>query len=210
MGRASSKPQTSSGPHGLGLSSRDEMASSAAASAELALFTGEQIKRRVQRIGSQITEDYDGMELLLVGVLKGGATFTVDLARAIELPLAMDWVAVSRYGRGSIGGEPSLLKDVSEDVAGRNVLIVEDIVDTGVTLFWLMNHIWAKSPASVHCCVLLRKPHAVERMVEPKYVGFDIFVHWVAGYGIDYAERYRNLGDIHEVRIADSSAGVDV
>ncbi|OKK04746.1 hypothetical protein AMK26_15715 [Streptomyces sp. CB03234] len=165
------------------------------------LFTREQIRDRVRGLGAEITRDYRGRDLVVIGVLKGAAAFTVDLARAIDLPLAMDWAAVSTYGRGSTAGEPRLLKDVGEDLTGRDVLVVEDILDTGTTLAWLLARFREQSPASLHCCVLLRKPHAVAKPVEPRYVGFDITEHWVAGYGIDYAERHRNIEDIHEVRL---------
>ncbi|MDF2434657.1 MAG: hypoxanthine phosphoribosyltransferase [Mucilaginibacter sp.] len=163
------------------------------------LLTRQEIWERVSQIGAQITGDYRGRDLVVVGVLKGAAAFTVDLARAIDLPLAMDWVAVSTYGSGSTAGTPRLLKNITEPVSGRDILIVEDILDTGVTLDWLMTRLRELGPASVECCVLLRKPHAVLKPVRPRYIGFDITQHWVAGYGIDYAERYRNLGDIHEV-----------
>jgi hypoxanthine phosphoribosyltransferase len=139
--------------------------------------------------------------LCLIGVLKGADTFTVDLARAIDLPVVMDWAAVSTYGRGSTAGTPRLLKDIGEELTGRDVLIVEDNVDTGSTLSWLMARLWERATTSVNCCVLLRKPHAVAKPVEPRYVGFDITEHWGAGYGIDYAERHRNLRDIHKVRL---------
>ncbi|MEU0118102.1 hypoxanthine phosphoribosyltransferase [Streptomyces bobili] len=163
------------------------------------LFTSRRIARRVQQLGAEITRDHQGRDLVLVGVLKGAAAFTVDLARAVDLPVVMDWAAVSTYGRGSAPGTPRLLKDVDEDLAGRDVLVVEDILDTGTTLSWLMDRLRERSPASVNCCVLLRKPHALVEPVRPRYVGFDLTQHWVAGYGIDYAERHRNLGDIHEV-----------
>ncbi|MER5968489.1 hypoxanthine phosphoribosyltransferase [Streptomyces sp. NPDC002055] len=165
------------------------------------LFPRERIAERVRQLGAEITRDYRDRPPVVVGVLKGAAAFTVDLGRAIDLPITMDWVAVSTYGRGSTAGEPRLLKDIDEDLTGRDVLFVEDILDTGTTLAWLMARCRERAPASVHCCVLLRKPHAVTKPVVPRYVGFDISQHWVAGYGIDYAERHRNLRDIHEVRL---------
>ncbi|WP_437278217.1 hypoxanthine phosphoribosyltransferase [Sorangium sp. So ce375] len=163
------------------------------------LFTEKQIRRRVQQMGADVTRDYAACDLMVVGVLKGAATFTVDLTRAINLPVTIDWVAASTYGRGTTPGTPRLLKDLEEDVSNRDVLVVEDILDSGVTLSWLMNRIRDRSPASVHCCVLLRKTCPLAVSVQPRYVGFDITAHWVAGYGIDYAERYRNLGDLYEV-----------
>jgi hypoxanthine phosphoribosyltransferase len=165
------------------------------------MLTSHQIANRVRQLGTEITRDYQGRDLVIIGVLKGAATFTVDLARAIDLPVVMDWAAVSTYGRGSTAGTPRLLKDIGEELTGRDVLIVEDILDTGTTLSWLMARLRERAPASVNCCVLLRKPHAVAKPAEPRYIGFDITEHWVAGYGIDYAERHRNLGDIHEVRL---------
>ncbi|MET9504243.1 hypoxanthine phosphoribosyltransferase [Streptomyces sp. NPDC006622] len=170
------------------------------------LLTDRQIADRVRQLGAEITRDYQGRDLVIVGVLKGAAAFTVDLARAVDLPVAMDWVAVSTYGRGSTPGTPRLLKDVGEDLAGRDVLVVEDILDTGTTLSWLMARLRERSPASVNCCVLLRKPHALTEPVEPRYAGFDIAEHWVAGYGIDYAERHRNLGGIHEVLLPSAAS----
>ncbi|MFD5076481.1 hypoxanthine phosphoribosyltransferase [Streptomyces sp. NPDC058371] len=165
------------------------------------MFTSEQISARVQQLGAEITRDYRGRELVVIGVLKGAAAFTVDLARAIDLPIVMDWVAVSTYGKGSALGTPRMLKDIGEDLTGRDVLVLEDILDTGTTLSWLMAQFREQSPASLHCCVLLRKPRAVAKPVEPRYVGFDITEHWVAGYGIDYAERHRNLNEIHAVNL---------
>lgn len=165
------------------------------------MFTRDQIGERVAQLGAEITRDYQGREVVVIGVLKGAAAFTVDLARSIELPVVMDWAAVSTYGKGSTPGAPRMLKDVGEELTGRDVLVVEDILDTGTTLSWLLDRFRAQSPASLECCVLLRKPHAVAKPVEPRYVGFDISEHWVAGYGIDYAERHRNLTDIHEVSL---------
>ncbi|MFD5476275.1 hypoxanthine phosphoribosyltransferase [Streptomyces hawaiiensis] len=165
------------------------------------MLTSRQIDVRVQQLGAEITRDYRDRDLVIIGVLKGAAAFTVDLARAVDLPVVMDWAAVSTYGRGSTAGEPQLLKDIGEELTGRDVLVVEDILDTGTTLSWLMARLRGQDPASVNCCVLLRKPHAVAELVEPRYVGFDITEHWVAGYGIDYAERHRNLRDIYEVRL---------
>lgn len=169
------------------------------------LFSSQKISRRISEIGAEITEDYSGRRLVIVGILKGAATFTVDLARAVSLPLTMDWAAISRYGKGSVGGTIRVLKDIHEDVEGADVLVVEDILDTGLTLQYVMNLIQRRSPASVNCCVLLRKPHAVTVPVVPRYVGFDIAVDWVAGYGIDYAERHRNLPEIYEVRLPQRS-----
>lgn len=166
------------------------------------LFTRQQLDSRVRRLGGEITADYRGGNLLVVGVLKSAATFTTDLVRSIDLPITMDWVSVSTYGRGITPGVPRLRKDVEEDMTGRDVLIVDDMLDTGATLSGLLSRFRERSPASVNICVLLRKLTPVRKPVAPRYVGFDITAHWVAGYGIDYAERHRNLSDIHEVRLS--------
>jgi hypoxanthine phosphoribosyltransferase len=160
------------------------------------------LRGRVQELGHQITGDYAGKEPLVVGVLKGAATFTTDLVRHIALPVTMDWVWISTYGRGSTAGQRRVRADITEAVAGRDVIVVEDILDTGGTLSWLVDRIGTHSPSSVECCVLLRKPNTAGHLVYPRYVGFDVDVHWVAGYGIDYAEQWRNRTEISEVRIA--------
>lgn len=164
------------------------------------LVTEAVIGRRVAELGASVTEDYAGKDLVLVGVLSGGAVFTADLARSVNLPLELDWIAVSSYGDGSSSsGRVRLVKDVEADLAGRHVLVVDDILDTGVTLAWLLEHFRARRPASLHACVLLRKPEAVLEPVRPRYVGLDIEPVFVAGYGIDYAGRYRNLRSVHKV-----------
>jgi hypoxanthine phosphoribosyltransferase len=165
------------------------------------LLTECQLQERVRDLALRITEDYRGEELVVVGLLKGAVMFTADLAREISLPLVMDWMAISTYGSGTVAGQPRLLKDLSVSLHGRNVLIVEDILDTGVTLDWLTKRLETLSPRSLHCCVLLRKPYAITKPIVPRYVGFDITTEWVAGYGIDYAERYRNLRQIYEVQL---------
>jgi hypoxanthine phosphoribosyltransferase len=165
------------------------------------LFTEDRLLQRVRELGEQITRDYLGEEVVVIGLLKGASMFTVDLVREIQLPILMDWFAVSTYGLGSTPGEPRMLKDVDLELAGRNVLIVEDILDTGRTLHWLLERLKKSSPKTLNCCVLLRKPHAVVKAVSPRYVGFDIEENWIAGYGIDYAERHRNLREIYEVRL---------
>lgn len=163
------------------------------------LLTASRLRDRVRELGQEITRDYTDKDLVLLGVLNGAAFFTVDLARAIHLPLQMDWVAVSTYGMGSTAGTIRLRKDVYIDLKGRHILVVEDILDTGRTLHWLMNRLATHSPASVECCVLIRKPQALVKPISAKYVGFDIDARWVAGYGIDYAELYRNQPQVHEV-----------
>jgi hypoxanthine phosphoribosyltransferase len=129
-----------------------------------------------------------------VGVLKGAVMVMADLARALHLPVAMDWMAVSSYGSGTkSSGVVRILKDLDADIMGRHVLIVEDIVDSGLTLSWLVSNLLSRGPASLEICALLRKPEAVRTEIDVKYIGFDIPNEFVIGYGLDYDERYRNL-----------------
>jgi hypoxanthine phosphoribosyltransferase len=131
---------------------------------------------------------------LLVGVLKGAVMVMADLSRALAHPAEMDWMAVSSYGSGTkSSGVVRILKDLDRDISGRNVLVVEDIVDSGLTLSWLLRNLRSRGPASVEVCALLRKPEAAQVAVPVKYVGFDIPNEFVVGYGLDYAERYRTL-----------------
>jgi hypoxanthine phosphoribosyltransferase len=161
---------------------------------EKVLVTEEQIQRRLAEMGGEIDTDYDGRDLLLVGVLKGAVMVMADLARALHHPVEMDWMAVSSYGSGTkSSGVVRILKDLDKDISGRNVLIVEDIIDSGLTLSWLMSNLSSRGPASVDVCTLLRKPDAAQVDVPVRYVGFDIPNEFVIGYGLDYAERYRNL-----------------
>jgi hypoxanthine phosphoribosyltransferase len=161
---------------------------------EKVLITEEQIQRRLAEMGGEIDTDYDGRDLLLVGVLKGAVMVMADLARALHHPVEMDWMAVSSYGSGTkSSGVVRILKDLDKDISGRNVLIVEDIIDSGLTLSWLMSNLSSRGPASVEVCTLLRKPDAAQVDVPVRYVGFDIPNEFVIGYGLDYAERYRNL-----------------
>jgi hypoxanthine phosphoribosyltransferase len=161
------------------------------------LLTEEQVRRRIGEIADRINRDYDGKDLLLVGVLRGAVMVMADLARSLERHVEMDWMAISSYGSGTTSsGVVRILKDLDTDIIDRNVLIVEDIVDTGLTLSWLVANLQSRGPASVEICALLRKPEALERSVDVKYVGFDIPNEFVVGYGLDYAEKYRNLRDI--------------
>jgi hypoxanthine phosphoribosyltransferase len=161
---------------------------------EKVLITEEQIQRRLAEMGGEIDTDYDGRDLLLVGVLKGAVMVMADLARALHHPVEMDWMAVSSYGSGTkSSGVVRILKDLDKDISGRNVLIVEDSIDSGLTLSWLMSNLSSRGPASVEVCTLLRKPDAAQVDVPVRYVGFDIPNEFVIGYGLDYAERYRNL-----------------
>ena len=161
---------------------------------EKVLITEEQIQRRLAEMAGEIDTDYDGRDLLLVGVLKGAVMVMADLARTLHSPVEMDWMAVSSYGSGTkSSGVVRILKDLDKDISGRNVLIVEDIIDSGLTLSWLMSNLTSRGPASVEVCTLLRKPDAAQVDVPVRYVGFDIPNEFVIGYGLDYAERYRNL-----------------
>ena len=161
------------------------------------LVTEEQIATRIEELAREIEKKYEGKDLLLVGVLKGAVMFMADLSRAIQLPVNMDWMAVSSYGSGTqSSGVVRILKDLDADVLGRHVLIVEDIVDSGLTLSWLMSNLTARGAASVEVVALLRKPDAAKVEVDVAWVGFDIPNEFVVGYGLDYAEHYRTLKDV--------------
>ncbi|MGQ2912711.1 MULTISPECIES: hypoxanthine phosphoribosyltransferase [unclassified Aeromicrobium] len=161
------------------------------------LFTEEQIVARLREIARQVETDYAGRDLLLVGVLKGAVMVMADLARSFDRHVEMDWMAVSSYGSGTTSsGVVRILKDLDTDISGRDVLIVEDIIDTGLTLSWLVTNLRSRGPASVEIATLLRKPDALQMDVDVKYVGFDIPNAFVVGYGLDYSERYRNLRSI--------------
>jgi hypoxanthine phosphoribosyltransferase len=159
------------------------------------LISEERIQARVRELGAQIGQDYAAEDnLLLVGVLKGCAMFMVDLARAIDLPLAIDFIAVASYGASTeSSGVVRLLKDLDTDIAGRNLLIVEDIIDSGLTLDYLRSQLLRRNPASMRICTLLNKPERRKAQVQVDYLGFDIPNEFVVGYGLDYDERYRNL-----------------
>ncbi len=158
------------------------------------LLSEEQIRTRVAELAVEIERDYEGQDLLLVGVLKGAVMVMADLARALSRHVEMDWMAVSSYGSGTqSSGVVRILKDLDTDLTGRHVLVVEDIVDTGLTLSWLASNLKSRGPASVEICTMLRKPDAIKTDIPVKYVGFDIPNEFVVGYGLDYAERYRNL-----------------
>jgi hypoxanthine phosphoribosyltransferase len=161
------------------------------------LVTEEQIATRVKELASEIDKLYVGKDLLLVGVLKGAVMFMADISRAIQIPVAMDWMAVSSYGSGTqSSGVVRILKDLDADVLGRHVLIVEDIIDSGLTLSWLASNLSARGAASVEIVALLRKPEAAKVDVDVKLVGFDIPNEFVVGYGLDFDEKYRTLKDV--------------
>jgi hypoxanthine phosphoribosyltransferase len=158
------------------------------------LITTEALQVRVGELAAQIDADYADRELLLVGVLKGAVMVMADLARAMHLPVEMDWMAVSSYGSGTkSSGVVRILKDLDTDISARHVLIVEDIIDSGLTLSWLVGNLQSRNPASVAVCTMLRKPSSAQMDVEVAYTGFDVPDEFVVGYGLDYAERYRNL-----------------
>ncbi|NLE71015.1 MAG: hypoxanthine phosphoribosyltransferase [Actinomycetales bacterium] len=161
---------------------------------ERVLLTREQIDARLAEMAAQIDADYVGRDLLLVGVLKGAVMVMADLSRHLHSPVEMDWMAVSSYGAGtSSSGVVRILKDLDTDLTGRHVLIVEDIIDSGLTLSWLLSNLRTRGAASVEIAALLRKPEAAKVEVNVRYVGFDIPSEFVVGYGLDYAEKYRNL-----------------
>ena len=158
------------------------------------LVTAEQIDKRIAELAAEIDTKYAGKDLLLVGVLKGAVMFMADLSRAIQIPVQMDWMAVSSYGSGTVSsGVVRILKDLDADVLGRHVIIVEDIIDSGLTLSWLASNLEARGAASVEIVAFLRKPDAAKVDVKVAMVGFDIPNEFVVGYGLDYAEDYRTL-----------------
>ena len=159
------------------------------------LLTEQQIRAKLAELCRRIEADYAGRSILLVGVLRGAVMVMADLARELRTPeVEMDWMAVSSYGAGThSSGVVRILKDLDTDLSGRHVLIVEDIIDSGLTLSWLRANLASRGAASVEICALLRKPDAVKIPVEVRYVGFEIPNAFVVGYGLDYAEKYRNL-----------------
>jgi hypoxanthine phosphoribosyltransferase len=158
------------------------------------LVTEEQIKSRIAELAKEIDSNYVGKDLLLVGVLKGAVMFMADMSRALQSRVQMDWMAVSSYGSGTTSsGVVRILKDLDTDVLGKNVLIVEDIVDSGLTLSWLVSNLEARGAASVEVVTLLRKPDAAKVEVAVRWVGFEIPNEFVVGYGLDWNERYRTL-----------------
>ena len=164
---------------------------------EHVLFTSDQIADRIAEVAARIDADYDGKEILLVGVLNGAVMVMADLQRAMKRHVQMDWMAVSSYGAGTqSSGVVRILKDLSQDLEGRHVIVVEDIIDTGLTLSYLMNYLASRGPASLEIMTMFRKPDAAQIDVDVKYVGFDIPNEFVVGFGLDYAEKYRNLRDV--------------
>jgi hypoxanthine phosphoribosyltransferase len=165
------------------------------------VVSADQISDKIAGLAKEIDADYASREPLLVGVLKGAAMFMSDLARTLERPCTMEFMAVSSYGGSTkTSGVVRILKDLDRDIAGQDVLIVEDIIDSGLTLSWLLKNLKARSPNSIEVVALLRKPDAVKVDVKVKYVGFDIPNEFVVGYGLDYGERYRDLPYIGRLR----------
>ncbi|MXN62837.1 hypoxanthine phosphoribosyltransferase [Kocuria sp. KSNUG] len=158
------------------------------------LFTKEQIAEKVRDLAQQIDRDYEGRDVLLVGVLKGAVPIMADLMRELDGQYPMDWMAVSSYGSGTkSSGVVRILKDLDTDLHGKDVLIVEDVIDSGLTLSWLRTNLESRGTRSVEICALLRKPDAMKTSVDVRYVGWDIPNEFVVGYGLDFAEKYRNL-----------------
>jgi hypoxanthine phosphoribosyltransferase len=158
------------------------------------LVQADQLKHRIRELGEQISRDYEGKDLLLVGVLKGAVFFLSDLMRHISIPCEVDFMAVASYGSATdSSGVVRILKDLDAAIEGRDVLIVEDIVDSGLTLKYLLRNLGARGPASLEVCALLTKPERRKVELRARYVGFEIPNKFVIGYGLDFAERYRNL-----------------
>jgi hypoxanthine phosphoribosyltransferase len=168
---------------------------------EQILLTGEQIQNKIAELGAQITRDYAGSDLLLVGVLKGAFVFMADLSRHIHLPMEFDFMAVSSYGAATqTSGVVRILKDLDHEIQGRNVLIVEDIVDSGLTLSYLMKNLRTRRPATIEVCALMQKTDVQQVPIEIKYRAFEIPPVFVVGYGLDYGERFRNLPYVGTLR----------
>ncbi len=158
------------------------------------LIDEETLKNRVKELGEQITKDYQDKDLIVICILKGAILFTSDLVKEIKLPMAIDFMAVSSYGTSTkSSGVVRILKDLDEEIEGRHVLIVEDIVDTGLTLNYLVENLQTRKPASIKICCCLDKPERRQSPVKVDYVGFNIPDEFVIGYGLDYAEKFRNL-----------------
>ena len=161
---------------------------------EKILYTEEELSRRVKELGAQIAADYAGRQPMLISVLRGSYIFMADLTRAIDLDVTVDFMAVSSYGAGTVSsGQVEIKKDLSDSIEGRDLIIVEDILDSGNTLYYLMDVLRARKPASIRICALMDKPERRTKPISADYVGFTIPDAFIVGYGLDYAERYRNL-----------------
>ncbi len=158
------------------------------------LFDEYRIQTRIREIGLEITNEYQGRKPVLIGILKGGFIFLADLARSITIPVEIDFMAISSYGAGtSSSGVVKIRKDIDLDISGRDVIVVEDIVDSGLSLQYIKDYLWQHKPSSLRTCVLLDKPEAHKIEVKFDYVGFEVKNEFVVGYGLDFAESYRNL-----------------
>ncbi len=158
------------------------------------LYTEEDLRRRIRELGAQIAADYAGRTPMLVSVLRGSYIFMADLTRAIDLDLTVDFMAVSSYGAGTVSsGQVEIKKDLSDSIEDRDLIIVEDILDSGNTLYYLMDVLRARKPASIRICTLMDKPERRVKPITADYVGFTIPDAFIVGYGLDYAEKYRNL-----------------
>jgi hypoxanthine phosphoribosyltransferase len=161
---------------------------------EQVLYTEEELRRRVKELGRQITADYAGREPMLVSVLRGSYIFMADLTRAISLDVTVDFMAVSSYGAGTVSsGQVEIKKDLSDSIEGKDLIVVEDILDSGNTLYYMMDVLRARQPASIRICTLMDKPERRTKPITADYVGFTIPDAFIVGYGLDYAEKYRNL-----------------
>ena len=161
---------------------------------EQILYTEEELRRRVKELGCQITADYAGREPLLISVLRGAYIFMADLTRSINLDVTVDFMSVSSYGAGTVSsGQVEIKKDLSSSIEGKDLIIVEDILDSGNTLYYLLDVLRARKPASIRLCTLMDKPERRVKPIKADYVGFTIPDAFIVGYGLDYAERYRNL-----------------
>lgn len=157
------------------------------------LLSKEQINEKVKELGAKISQDYKDKDLFVVVILKGSVIFAADLLREISIPVIIDFISVSSYGSGTTSGQVKIIKDLSCSIEGKNVLIIEDILDSGNTLFNLTKMLGERNPESIEICTLLNKPERREAEVNTRYSGFDIPDEFVVGYGLDYAEKYRNL-----------------
>ena len=161
---------------------------------EKVLLSKEQLSQKIAELGEEISKDYQGKEIVAICVLKGAILFMADLARAVKVPMALDFMAVSSYGNGtSTSGTVRILKDLDNSIEGKHVLVVEDIIDSGVTLKYLLKNLKSRKPASIKLCTLLNKPERRRVEVDIDYCGFTVPDYFLVGYGLDYAEKYRNL-----------------
>ena len=161
---------------------------------EKVLLSEEQLSQKIAELGEEISKDYQGKEIVAICVLKGAILFMADLARAVKVPMALDFMAVSSYGNGtSTSGTVRILKDLDNSIEGKHVLVVEDIIDSGVTLKYLLKNLKSRKPASIKLCTLLNKPERRRVEVDIDYCGFTVPDYFLVGYGLNYAEKYRNL-----------------